>query len=444
MTKQQRAVLGLVIAGTALVFVALWKRAASHVTEPVSLPDGTHLHIRSVVVGRRLYSPYDSLVSRFVAKLPGPLRTTVSRVIAPATPVWSGPSQAWGLWLESDAVPTAFRTNRAGLGSAYLVVLNDGRPFRVSAATSTSTSLPDGRFVEGHVFPVPPTSISKISVAVYPRPASGVDDPDPGPPLIRWWIHPGPIPTAAPWVGTPLPQRRTSEDLEVVLTNLVVNVASLDGSGSKDFATNAVDAWVSAGFELFQRGQPAPQWQVERVNSLEDPLGSNFGGSQTWQNGSNYVRWRPALWPGQPWKLAVEFTRVSGFATNELVTFTNLSPGVLDTTPRSTTNGSVTLKQVGDTRWGQASPELVLSFQPVRLPARLTLVSVVDARGNPVQGSRSSWSDSETTFRLERTSYTNGPFTATFALQLGRVLEFLAEPQVGVTSPAGIPSPKGR
>ena len=193
MTKQQRAVLGLVIAGTALVFVALWKRAASHVTEPVSLPDGTHLHIRSVVVGRRLYSPYDSLVSRFVAKLPGPLRTTVSRVIAPATPVWSGPLPSLGPLVGVGCRSHGVSTNRAGLGSAYLVVLNDGRPFRVSAATSTSTSLPMGA-LSRDTFSRCLHLDFKISVAVYPRPASGVDDPDPGPPSSGGGSTPGPIP----------------------------------------------------------------------------------------------------------------------------------------------------------------------------------------------------------------------------------------------------------
>lgn len=437
MTKQQRAVLALVVVGTTLVFAILWKRAASHVTEPVSLPDGTRVHIRSVVVGRQLYSPYDSLLSRLVSKLPGPLRTTLGRAIAPATPVWGGPSLAWGIWLESDVAPNILKTNLGASAFAYLVILNDGRPFRVSAATRTSKLLPDGRYVEGHFFPVPPATISQVSVVLFARPASGSDDPEGSTPLTQWSIHPGPRPPPAPWVGKGLPQRRTSEDLEVVLTNLTVNVATLDRSGSDVPATNAVEAWASARFQLFERGQPAPHWQVERISTLEDASGSNFGGSQTWQNTSNSIQWRPALWPGQLWKLGVEFTRVSGFATNELVTFTNLSFGRVDTNSLTTAHGTVSVKQVGNARWGSDAVEVVLSFQPVRLPARLTFVSAIDAQGNSVRGARSNWSDTETAFHLEKTAFTNGPFTATFALQLGRVLEFMAEPEVGLVPPPG-------
>jgi len=340
---------------------------------------------------------------------------------------------AMGLWLECDGPPAGARTNSGGPDSSFLLVLNDGRPFRVSAATRTSARLPDGRYVEGHFFPVPPAALPKISAFLYPRPSSGSDDPEEQPPMASWPIGPGPLPAPTNWAGAPLPQRRTSENLEAVLTNLMVNAYSNEAMDMAVSAPHFLQAWASARFELFESGRPAPHWQVERLHSLEDASGGNLGSSQ-WQNGSNYVQWRPALWPGHLWKLAVEFTRTSGFATNEMVTFTNLVPGVLQTNRLTTANGTVSAKQVGDSHWDFDEWDLAMAFHATRLPARLTLLSVTDARGSVVRGARSSWSDTETTFRL-RTSPTNAPFTATFALQLGRVLEFVVEPSVGVAAP---------
>lgn len=423
-----------------LVLAAVWFGVTRSVTEPIRLADGTRVRIRSVVVGRDMHSPYDSPLARLVARLPKSVRGSVGRVVAPSASIWTGMPLTMGIWLECDGIPDSIRTNTGNADSAFLMTLNDGRPFRVSATTRTSARLPDGRYVEGHFFPVPPATLPQISVSLFPRPKSGSDEPENRTPLTQWSIRARPLPAPTNWVRESLPQRRVSEGLEVVLTNLMVNAYPNEGRDMVVPASHSLEAWASARFELFHAGRPATNWQVERVSTLLDASGGNFGGSQSWQNGSNYVQWRPVLWPGHLWRLGVEFTRISGFATNEVVTFTHLVVGEPQTNSQTTVHGTVSVTRVGDSHWDSNEFELVMSFQPVRQPARLTLVSVADAGGKPAQGSRSSWSDQETTFRITGTSPTNGPFTATFALQLGTVLEFTAEPAVW-TPPPTEPSP---
>ncbi|MBL9172008.1 MAG: hypothetical protein JNL10_00610, partial [Verrucomicrobiales bacterium] len=318
MTSKQRAVLGIGIACASLVVVALWTQSASTVTQPVALPDGTRVRIRSVVVGRDMHSPYDPPLARLAARLPKPLREIVGRVVTPSASIWTGSPLAMGLWLECDGIPDSIRTNTGSAESAYLVTLNDGRPFRVSAMTRSSARLPDGRYVEGHFFPVPPATLPQISVSLFPRPSSGSDDPEVRTPWTQWSVRPRPLPAPTNWVRESLPQRRVSEDLEVVLTNLMVNAYPYEGRDMVVPYSHSLEAWASARFELHHAGRPATNWQVERVSTLLDASGGNFGGSQTWQNGSNYVQWRPVLWPGHLWRLGVEFTRISGFATNEV------------------------------------------------------------------------------------------------------------------------------
>lgn len=437
------AAVGAVTAVVVLGLTAVWIGATRPVTEPVRLADGTRVRIRTVVVGRTMHSPYDSPFARLVGQFPQPLQKALGRIIPPSAPIGTGMPLAMGIWLECEAIPHSIRTNTGSSQSAFLLTLNDGRPFRVSALTQTTARLADGRYVEGHFFPVPPATLPTISVSLFPRPSSGSDDPENRPPLTQWTLHPRPLPTPTNWVGEPLPQRRVSEGLEVVLTNLMVNANPNEGRDMVVPASHVLEAWASARFELFESGHRATHWQVERLSTLEDASGGNLGGSQTWQNGSNYIQWRPVLWPGHLWKLGVEFTRVSGFATNEVVAFTNLVVGESQTKSQTTLNGTVSVLRVGETHWDSHEFDLVLSFQPVRQPARLTLLSVSDARGNPVQGSRSMWSDTETTFRLSGTSPTNGPFAATFALQLGRVLEFTAEPTVWIPTTPGPASSSG-
>ena len=425
-----------------LVLAGIWFGSTHPLTEPVRLADGTQVRIRSVAVGRELYSPYDSPFARMVAKLPGSLRSAAGRVLPPARPAWIGPPAALGLWLESDGPPSTIQTN-APRESAFLVFLNDGRPFRITASTRTTAQLPDGRYVEGHFFPVPPATIPEVFVSLYYRPSPGGEDPVRELPLATWSIRPRPLPTPTNWVGRPLPQQQISEDLEVVLTKLLINADWLRARNPAMSPTNFLRASPIARFELLHLGRPATNWQVERVSYLNDLSGGNFGNSGAWSNGSNFVQWRSPPWPGQVWKLGVEFTRISGFSNSEQVTFTNLMPGTLRTNPLATVHGTVSTKRIVDSQWDSPGVELEMEFGATRLPARLTLLSVTDAHGTSVQGSRSTWSDTETTFHLEKTSLSNAPFTATFALQIGRVLEFVAEPEVGVPPPPASPPSTG-
>ncbi|MBL9172007.1 MAG: hypothetical protein JNL10_00605 [Verrucomicrobiales bacterium] len=440
---------GVAMAGIAavalLALTGIWWESTRPVTEPVRLANGTRVRVRSMVVGRELYSPYDNPLARLVGKLPDPLRSAVGRLFSPAMPAWTGPSDALGLWLESDGLPATTPT-APRRESEFLVFLNDGRPFRIDALARTAIRLPDGRQVEGHFFPMPPATVPEVAVSVFSRPASGRDEPETQSPQTRWTLRPPPRPSPPAWVGMPLPQRQTSEGLEVVLTTLKINADWRQGGNALKTMPSFLRTSPRAQFELWHLGRPATNWQVERVRYLKDASGgkigdhSAYGHFRSWMNGSNYVQWRASLWPGQVWKLGVEFTRVSGFSNTELVTFTNLVPGVPPTNSLSADHGTVVVKRVHAWEGTYSGIDLELGFQPSRLPARLTLLSFTDAKGTSIPGFLNTSGDLDTTYSFERASSSNAPFTATFALQLGRVLEFTAEPEVGVPPPSE-PSP---
>ena len=425
---------GILVMGLSMVAMAVvvFLRPARPVTQPVTLSDGTRVAVGSVRIGREHYSPYDSPFSRLLARLPSSIGRILKPVISAATPAWSGDAPTLGVWLEWDRPPAVALTNTSPGTTAFLVFLNDGRPFLIGSYQQSVATLRDGRYVEGYFFPVAPSSIPSITIHLYPRPSWGGDEPEERPALAHWDVPALPVPPTVPWVPEPLPQRRTSGDLEVTLQTLVIDARSGQGPGPLVPATLASAAWPFAQFELRQQGLPAPHWQVERIHSIADALGGAGGSFASWSNASNHIRWRWPLWPGQAWKLGVEFTRTTGFESNELVTFTGLDAGTLSTNPAVASTGTVVAKRLRVAPWDskQRVLELEFNFRAKVAPGRLTFVSATDAQGTPVSGYRLSWANDSTTFRLEKTSISNAPFTVTVALQTGRVVEFLAEPRV--------------
>ena len=144
------------------------------------------------------------------------------------------------------------------------------------------------------------------------------------------------------------------------------------------------------GFELFQRGQPAPNGRW-KVNSLEDPREATSGIpdlAERFQLCSVASRTlaRTTLETGRG------VHRVSGFATNELVTFYQFVSGSVGHNPRSTNGSASPLKQwetpVGARRH-RTGP--VLSTGP---PPGTPHPRIGGGCPETRQGSRSSWSDS--------------------------------------------------
>jgi hypothetical protein len=130
--------------------------------------------------------------------------------------------------------------------------------------------------------------------------------------------NPAPVSTneVPPLVAQPLPQSRTSGDLEATLESLEVS-PTLIGMRLGD------PAWrqTELGFSLRQGGHPTTNWVAQRIHHLSDATGNEGEGSglQGWANGRallSFERW--ALPPSEPWRMEVDFCRRHGFATNEL------------------------------------------------------------------------------------------------------------------------------
>lgn len=152
-------------------------------------------------------------------------------------------------------------------------------------------------------------------------------------------------------VAEKLPVSKTDGDLSVTLTNFVGGVPAppylrgeriyplpgpLPDPPPSDPPINA----VRFGFDLKQNGIITTNWQLASV-AISDAVSNYVEANLHFQDNElagkrypfiktpaddyrGYVFW-PGLWPNEPaWNVRLEFTRVSDFNADEIVTFTNL------------------------------------------------------------------------------------------------------------------------
>lgn len=336
-----------------------------------------------------------------------------------------------GIWLEWDRVPQGVATQPYPGATSYVLLLGDDRPYLIGAYGGLSGILPDGRYYEANFFPAPPSGIPKVTATLYPQPAAGERVPKSSTALASWtWENRG-APAATNWLAPPLPQRSLVGDLEVTLVELVMNASGRQELGRSRLAATSVDASAGAKFVFQQNGRPTTNWQVESIISLTDSIG-NRGVLIEWTQDPDYLHWRWPLWPNQPWRVAFVFTRMGGFESNELVTVTGLLPGRVPSGEIEYAAGTVKLTSLEPVNWDPMKLELSVAFTTRESPGRLTLIAVTDGKGKALQGNLSSWSGGMSRFHIDSWQSNRGPLNVTFALHVGRVAEFLVEPQFAV------------
>ena len=153
--------------------------------------------------------------------------------------------------------------------------------------------------------------------------------------------------TFAQWAPKPLPDTESDGDLEVTLTRLVAGATTPSWAGGSLVPTNdPANQCVHLNFDFRQNGQSTTNWDPWPVQTT-DASGNRSRGLiyayptngvyRIWGrmiNGSNIPPpehygmdgyfYQPGLWPGQPWKVRLEFIQKSGFRDDEMVTFTNI------------------------------------------------------------------------------------------------------------------------
>lgn len=133
----------------------------------------------------------------------------------------------------------------------------------------------------------------------------------------------------AKWTAEPLPSTQTDDDLSVTLTKLVAGAQMPFNRGDVD-EDDPMNKGVQATFHVERGGIAVSNWLPVSVETL-DASGNHVNGwSQTfgnfgngnqatdWPGGDGTMIYQYGLWPGEPWKIKLEFSQQSNFAGYEL------------------------------------------------------------------------------------------------------------------------------
>ena len=157
--------------------------------------------------------------------------------------------------------------------------------------------------------------------------------------------NPAPVPMTN-WTPETLPVTKSDGDIEVTLNQLIADAPLEPYRRQKSISQDdPQNKCVRIAFDLKQKGQSATNWYPWLVD-VSDAVGNHVRTSMQYQDNElirQHTRpgyalhygtndeykgyyFMPGLWPDEPaWKVRLEFTRQSGFAADEIVTFTNLS-----------------------------------------------------------------------------------------------------------------------
>jgi hypothetical protein len=134
---------------------------------------------------------------------------------------------------------------------------------------------------------------------------------------------------SAKWTADSLPSTQTDDDLSVTLSKLVAKAKMPFNRGDTD-EDDAMNKGVQATFHVERDGKAVSNWlpvSVEtsdatgnHVNGWSQTFGNYGNGDQQteWPDGDGTLTYQYGLWPGEPWKIKLEFSQQSNFADYEL------------------------------------------------------------------------------------------------------------------------------
>lgn len=121
------------------------------------------------------------------------------------------------------------------------------------------------------------------------------------------------------WTPGPLPDTQSDGDLDVTLNKLVVAPAPWPNRGGPQ--NDPLNRVVQFDFDATQNGAAATNWHPMQIVTT-DATGNRVVGwvNKYFVQGENRGwYYQPGLWPNETaWKVRLEFSRASGFSTNEL------------------------------------------------------------------------------------------------------------------------------
>jgi len=128
------------------------------------------------------------------------------------------------------------------------------------------------------------------------------------------------------WTPESLPITREDDDLSVTLTKLEAG-AAMPYQRVQDDPDDAANQGVLAMFHVERDGKPVTNWEPLTVET-SDATSNNVTGQvvkNDWTDNNDSAVYQYGLWPDESaWKLRVEFSKKSDFASSELWTLPNI------------------------------------------------------------------------------------------------------------------------
>ena len=301
-----------------IVGLAVWIYRASVPRFPVQevvLTNGTTLRLVSVQLGLRDIDPFLASWKQWASGFPEGWTRRVGLNLPPRIQA-KGNHPLLTVWLTASKAPPS-----PGQAAYGVIVGDDDNNFAgpVHEVGSIVGWTPEIPHYEAHGFPIFPRRSRELRIRIYDTPGGWGR-------LLHEFRIPNPAFVSTkdvpPFVAQPLPQSRTSGDLEATLESLEVGPTPV---GMK--LGDPVWQQTQLEFTLRQGGHPTTNWVAQRIHQLTDATGNaNEGaGPHDWAYGRAFLGF--THWPlplTEPWRMRVDFRQRHGFASNELWEVRNL------------------------------------------------------------------------------------------------------------------------
>jgi hypothetical protein len=413
----------------AIVFVVaigliLWLWLSAPPRQSAVLPDGSVLTLREVSYGKKHRHAFGPLWQRLYALVPKKMRGSRSYNVG----VFTNSEPFVAFWFTRDNTPSVPPL------VSFRYYLEDAQGYAAGAEShSWNTTVRWPMTAMGKGFSIWPRREGELRLGVYSM-TNGILE------RIAGFTVRNPAPRSYPTsTAQALPVSNSVAGYEFSLTRLLVG-ATADGRENPKPSADPNEPRVIAHFRASRNLRQSQSWAPTGM-TLSDATGNQMqvgswsGGSR---GGEYWMRFRSSLWPGEPWKMRVEFSRAANYSSNEIVYFPPIAVPTELLNSRTTNTFAVNVS----TNW-QAVPLTIAAFQgasrnfsgPVlrvrcgTLPAdhRVTLVKMEDDQKRNVSGGGSSSDNGEYSYALKLASNST-TMHLTFAIHKSLFAEFVAQP----------------
>lgn len=406
-TSEQNSTLKrwLVIVPVLAVGLVLWLWLSAPPRQSVVLPDGSVLTLREVSYGTKHRRAFGPLWQRLYALIPKRVRRTRSYTIGTFTN--SEPFVAF--WFTRDNTPSVPPF------VSFRYYLEDAQGYAAgSESHSWNTTVRWPITAMGKGFSIWPRRDGELRLGVYSM-TNGILE------RIAGFRVRNPAPRSYPiWNASAPPVSRPQDDPMP--------------------SANPYESRVLAYFRASRNFRESRSWAPGGM-TLSDATGNRteVGGWGLWSREGEYrMKFRSSLWPGEPWKLRVEFSRAANYSSNELVRFPPIAVPAELLKGRTTNIFAVNVS----TNW-QDVPLTITAFHGLTrtfsepalrvrcgaLPAdhRLTLVKIEDDKARNVSAGGAGSDNSEYGYSL-RLASNSTTLHLSLAIHKSLFAEFVAQP----------------